>query len=135
MQIIMSEAPASIPSNAIVVEVLNRENYSNWSALVRNYLIGNGLWYDIIQDKDDEKEVPYIEDNDEDPKNHIEGNDKGSKPRFQGNFIEALKPPFPMPSPQDEEDPEQSYIEGNDENQTSKKKNENDSTKSTSAKE
>ncbi|KAG5014143.1 hypothetical protein GYH30_026274 [Glycine max] len=131
----MSEAPASIPSNAIVVEVLNRENYSNWSALVRNYLIGNGLWYDIIQDKDDEKEVPYIEDNDEDPKNHIEGNDKGSKPRFQGNFIEALKPPFPMPSPQDEEDPEQSYIEGNDENQTSKKKNENDSTKSTSAKE
>ncbi|KHN29416.1 Ankyrin repeat-containing protein [Glycine soja] len=135
LEIIMSEAPASIPSNAIVVEVLNRENYSNWSALVRNYLIGNGLWYDIIQDKDDEKEVPYIEDNDEDPKNHIEGNDKGSKPRFQGNFIEALKPPFPMPSPQDEEDPEQSYIEGNDENQTSKKKNENDSTKSTSAKE
>ncbi|TKY65552.1 Ankyrin repeat-containing protein [Spatholobus suberectus] len=49
---------ASITSNAIVVEVLNRENYLNWSALMENYLRGNGLWCDIIEGNakdDDEK--------------------------------------------------------------------------------
>ncbi|TKY65555.1 pectinesterase/pectinesterase inhibitor 32 [Spatholobus suberectus] len=47
---------ASIASNGIVVEVLNRENYSSWKELVRNYLMGKGLWYNIIVGHDIDKE-------------------------------------------------------------------------------
>lgn len=31
-------------ASGIVLEPLSRDNYENWSALVRNYLIGQGLW-------------------------------------------------------------------------------------------
>jgi len=31
-------------ASGIVLEPLTRDNYENWSALVRNYLIGQGLW-------------------------------------------------------------------------------------------
>ncbi|TKY65557.1 receptor-interacting serine/threonine-protein kinase 4 [Spatholobus suberectus] len=64
-QIIMS-APSM---NGIVVEVLNRENYPNWRTLVKNYLMGNGLWYKIIYDDD------------EDEKNDDEGKKEQRKPR------------------------------------------------------
>jgi len=31
-------------ASGIVLEPLTRDNYENWSALVKNYLIGQGLW-------------------------------------------------------------------------------------------
>ncbi|RHN50409.1 putative ankyrin repeat-containing domain, PGG domain-containing protein [Medicago truncatula] len=40
---------ASIASTGIVLEVLTRENYLDWSALVKNYLIGKDLWDDIVE--------------------------------------------------------------------------------------
>ncbi|KAK7366999.1 hypothetical protein VNO80_09004 [Phaseolus coccineus] len=35
-------------ASGIVLEPLTRDNYENWSALVRNYLIGQGLWGVVI---------------------------------------------------------------------------------------
>ena len=35
---------ASISANAIVLEPLTKDNYDNWSCLVRNYLEGHDLW-------------------------------------------------------------------------------------------
>ncbi|MCI38042.1 hypothetical protein A2U01_0059270, partial [Trifolium medium] len=35
---------SNIAGNAIVFEALTNENYDYWSSLVRNYLIGQGLW-------------------------------------------------------------------------------------------
>ncbi|KAG5059089.1 hypothetical protein AAZX31_01G011700 [Glycine max] len=37
-------AATNISASGIVLEPLTRDNYDNWSALVRNYLIGQGLW-------------------------------------------------------------------------------------------
>ncbi|RDX61132.1 Ankyrin repeat-containing protein ITN1, partial [Mucuna pruriens] len=68
---------ASIAWNGIVVEVLNRDNYSNWSALVKNYLKGNGLWYNIINDNEEDQTHGVgntIEDNEEDQTNDDPGN-------------------------------------------------------------
>lgn len=42
--------------NGIVLEVLSKENYENWSVLVRNYLIGEGLW-DMVTDSNTEDEL------------------------------------------------------------------------------
>ncbi|VVA39988.1 PREDICTED: ankyrin [Prunus dulcis] len=33
-----------VPADAIVVEVLNKDNYEHWSALVTNYLVAQDLW-------------------------------------------------------------------------------------------
>ncbi|KAH0981292.1 hypothetical protein GBA52_008469 [Prunus armeniaca] len=33
-----------VPADAIVVEVLNKDNYEHWSALVKNYLVAQDLW-------------------------------------------------------------------------------------------
>ncbi|KAI4305479.1 hypothetical protein L6164_028844 [Bauhinia variegata] len=40
-------AAASVSFNGIVSEVLTNDNYENWSALVKNYLIGQGFW-DVV---------------------------------------------------------------------------------------
>ncbi|RHN54759.1 putative ankyrin repeat-containing domain, PGG domain-containing protein [Medicago truncatula] len=34
----------SIAASGIVLEPLTKDNYENWSCLVRNYLVGHGLW-------------------------------------------------------------------------------------------
>ncbi|CAL5188437.1 unnamed protein product [Lathyrus oleraceus] len=34
----------SIAATGIVLEPLTKDNYDNWSCLVRNYLVGHGLW-------------------------------------------------------------------------------------------
>ncbi|XP_020216016.1 uncharacterized protein LOC109799797 isoform X1 [Cajanus cajan] len=41
-------AGTSIAASGIVLEALRRDNYENWSALVRNYLRGENLWDDIV---------------------------------------------------------------------------------------
>ncbi|MCH80145.1 ankyrin repeat containing protein, partial [Trifolium medium] len=41
-------AAANIASNGIVLEVLTTDNYLDWSALVKNYLIGKKLWHNIV---------------------------------------------------------------------------------------
>jgi hypothetical protein len=35
---------ANIAASGIVLEPLTKDNYDNWSCLVRNYLSGHGLW-------------------------------------------------------------------------------------------
>ncbi|KAI4305470.1 hypothetical protein L6164_028835 [Bauhinia variegata] len=40
-------AATSVAFNGIVVEVLTNDNYENWSVLVKNYLMGQGLW-DVV---------------------------------------------------------------------------------------
>lgn len=52
-------AVASIISSGSGFEVLTEDNYERWSVLMRNYLIGEGLWNNIISvddiiDVDDE---------------------------------------------------------------------------------
>ncbi|KAJ1414003.1 Ankyrin repeat [Sesbania bispinosa] len=42
-------AAASIASTGIVLEVVTKDNYLNWSTLVKNYLMGKGLWDNIIE--------------------------------------------------------------------------------------
>lgn len=42
-------AAANIASTGIVLEVLTRDNYLDWSALVKNYLIGKGLWDNVVE--------------------------------------------------------------------------------------
>lgn len=42
-------AAASIASTGIVLEVLTNDNYENWSTLVKNYLVGQGLWQGIVE--------------------------------------------------------------------------------------
>lgn len=37
-------AATSSAASGIVLETLTKDNYDNWSALVKNYLIGQGLW-------------------------------------------------------------------------------------------
>jgi len=39
-----SEKMASIAASGIVLEPLTKDNYDNWSCLVRNYLAGHDLW-------------------------------------------------------------------------------------------
>ncbi|WJX56294.1 hypothetical protein P8452_41964 [Trifolium repens] len=39
---------ASMAANGIVLEPLTKYNYDNWSCLVRNYLVGHGLWEVVI---------------------------------------------------------------------------------------
>ena len=41
-------AAASIASTGIVLEALRKDNYENWSALVENYLVGQGLWHGVV---------------------------------------------------------------------------------------
>jgi hypothetical protein len=36
-------------ATGIVLEVLTRDNYLDWSALVKNYLIGKDLWDNILE--------------------------------------------------------------------------------------
>ncbi|MED6135600.1 hypothetical protein PIB30_048056 [Stylosanthes scabra] len=40
---------ASAPWTVIVHEVLRKDNYKNWSALVENYLVGQGLWDGVVE--------------------------------------------------------------------------------------
>jgi len=40
----MEGTSSNIVGNAIVFEPLTKENYDYWSCLVRNYLLGQGLW-------------------------------------------------------------------------------------------
>ncbi|KAE9588403.1 putative ankyrin repeat-containing domain, PGG domain-containing protein [Lupinus albus] len=42
-------AALSIASTGIVLEVLTKDNYENWSTLVENYLVGQGLWHGIVE--------------------------------------------------------------------------------------
>ncbi|XP_039690885.1 uncharacterized protein [Medicago truncatula] len=42
-------AAANIASTGIVLEVLTRDNYLDWSVLVKNYLIGKGLWDNVVE--------------------------------------------------------------------------------------
>ncbi|KAK7291088.1 hypothetical protein RIF29_05970 [Crotalaria pallida] len=42
-------AAPSITSTGIVLEVLTKDNYENWSTLVENYLVGEGLWHDTVE--------------------------------------------------------------------------------------
>lgn len=37
-------AATNLAARGIVLESLTRDNYDNWSALVKNYLMGEGLW-------------------------------------------------------------------------------------------
>ncbi|PQQ10243.1 uncharacterized protein Pyn_39242 [Prunus yedoensis var. nudiflora] len=37
-----------VPAGAIVVDVLSKDNYEHWSALVQNYLLAQGLW-DVVE--------------------------------------------------------------------------------------
>ncbi|KAK2373760.1 hypothetical protein P8452_46691 [Trifolium repens] len=39
---------ANIAASGIVLEPLTKDNYDNWSCLVRNYLLGHGLWEVVI---------------------------------------------------------------------------------------
>jgi len=48
-------AAVNIASTGIVLEVLTRDNYLDWSALVKNYLIGKDLWDDIVEGNLDTK--------------------------------------------------------------------------------
>ncbi|XP_057763413.1 uncharacterized protein LOC130983231 [Arachis stenosperma] len=41
---------AAAGSHGIVGEALTRDNYENWSVLMRNYLMGRGLW-DVVESK------------------------------------------------------------------------------------
>ncbi|KAK7340177.1 hypothetical protein VNO77_20873 [Canavalia gladiata] len=55
-KVIMSAGSNSnIVSNGIVVELLNKENYSNWSKLVQNYLMGEDLWHGVVEVNDGKK--------------------------------------------------------------------------------
>jgi len=47
LQILM--AAANFASTGIVLEVLTRDNYLDWSSLVKNYLIGKDLWDNIVE--------------------------------------------------------------------------------------
>ncbi|MED6212525.1 hypothetical protein PIB30_084244, partial [Stylosanthes scabra] len=38
----------NIASTGIVLEALTKDNYENWSTLVKNYLLGQGLWHGIV---------------------------------------------------------------------------------------
>ena len=38
----------SVGSRGIVHEVLTKDNYEEWSVLVKNYLMGQGLW-DVVE--------------------------------------------------------------------------------------
>ncbi|KAK2366086.1 hypothetical protein QL285_079509 [Trifolium repens] len=49
-------ATANIASTGIVLEVLTRDNYLDWSVLVKNYLIGKNLWYNIVEGNLDRKD-------------------------------------------------------------------------------
>jgi len=42
-------AAANIASTGIVLEVLTRDNYLDWSVLVMNYLKGKKLWKDVVE--------------------------------------------------------------------------------------
>ncbi|GAU39604.1 hypothetical protein TSUD_276440 [Trifolium subterraneum] len=44
-------AASNIASTGIVLEVLTKDNYLDWSVLVKNYLIGKELWYNIVEGK------------------------------------------------------------------------------------
>jgi hypothetical protein len=48
-------------SSAIVLEVLRKDNYANWSVCVKNYLLSHDLW-DIVEAT---AEPPKQEDNEE----------------------------------------------------------------------
>ncbi|BBG96521.1 hypothetical protein Prudu_005353 [Prunus dulcis] len=37
-----------VPAGAIVVDVLSKDNYEHWSALVKNYLLAQDLW-DVVE--------------------------------------------------------------------------------------
>ncbi|RYR61305.1 hypothetical protein HN51_005665 [Arachis hypogaea] len=39
----------NIASTGIVLEALTKDNYDNWSTLVKNYLVGQGLWRGIVE--------------------------------------------------------------------------------------
>ena len=41
-------AAVGIASTGIVLVVVTKDNYENWSILVENYLVGQGLWHDIV---------------------------------------------------------------------------------------
>jgi hypothetical protein len=52
-------ATANIASTGIVLEVLTRDNYLDWSALVKNYLIGKDLWDNIVEGNLDSERVDW----------------------------------------------------------------------------
>ncbi|KAJ1413993.1 Ankyrin repeat [Sesbania bispinosa] len=54
----MVAAASNIVSNGIVLEVLTRDNYLNWSTLVKNYLVGKDLWDNIVEDINSDEIVP-----------------------------------------------------------------------------
>ncbi|ONI20789.1 hypothetical protein PRUPE_2G033800 [Prunus persica] len=45
-----------VPAGAIVVDVLSKDNYEHWSALVKNYLLAQDLW-DVVE-AETERPVP-----------------------------------------------------------------------------
>ncbi|MCI33324.1 hypothetical protein A2U01_0054541, partial [Trifolium medium] len=52
-------AGANIASTGIVLEALTRDNYLDWSVLVKNYLIGKNLWDNIVVGNLDSKGVEW----------------------------------------------------------------------------
>ncbi|GAU39614.1 hypothetical protein TSUD_276540 [Trifolium subterraneum] len=48
-------ATTNIASTGIVLEVLTNDNYLDWSALVKNYLIGKNLWHNVVEGNLDPK--------------------------------------------------------------------------------
>ncbi|XP_072092094.1 uncharacterized protein [Arachis hypogaea] len=56
----MTAANMNIASTGIVLEALRKDNYENWSTLVKNYLVGQDLWHGIIGEAegDDQNILP-----------------------------------------------------------------------------
>lgn len=51
-------ATANIASTGIVLEVLTRDNYLNWSTLVKNYLVGKDIWDNVVEGDVKSDDVP-----------------------------------------------------------------------------
>ncbi|KAL4322332.1 hypothetical protein HN51_067056 [Arachis hypogaea] len=60
----MAAANMNIASTGIVLEALRKDNYENWSTLVKNYLVGQDLWHGIIGEAEaDDQNIPPDQDN------------------------------------------------------------------------
>ncbi|XP_052117171.1 uncharacterized protein LOC107485558 isoform X1 [Arachis duranensis] len=60
----MAAANTNIASTGIVLEALRKDNYENWSTLVKNYLVGQDLWHGIIGEAEaDDQNIPPDQDN------------------------------------------------------------------------
>ncbi|XP_057757309.1 uncharacterized protein LOC130976455 [Arachis stenosperma] len=59
----MAAANTNIASTGIVLEALRKDNYENWSTLLKNYLVGQDLWHGIIVEAEaDDQNIPPDQD-------------------------------------------------------------------------